>query len=305
MDDPWASAAPADDAPPPPPPAPRGELIARPSGDLAGRVAALERDVAALAEFRDQVTERLASMGSGPRARPDAAPRGDDDANALRAARGHIAQLERQLEEALRSRSAGEELDGKVAAVEARYARLMAEHEKLLGEHSALKLLHTESKRVPRPRADVPKSGDPTVDAELQALSTENAKLRDELSLVKREATTRIKSLKATAEKAKVEADTAKVQKDNLLKELAHRDSGDALTLAPKELTLEEITASEVFKTMLGNIRRTSREEVTHLHDAVAKLRAIHPEGYKLLLDLVAKQFSEAGVENPLALLPR
>ncbi len=290
MDDPWASAAPADDAPPPPPPPPRGGL------DLAGRVAALERDVASLAEFRDQVTERLAALGSGAQARA-ATPDADD---ALRAARGHIERLERQLEEALRVRPADE-----VAAAEARYARLMAEHEKLLGEHSALKLLHTESKRVPRPRADVPATGDPKLDAELQALSSENAKLRDELSLVKREATTRIKSLKATAEKAKTEADTAKVQKDNLLRELTLRDSGDSALIAPKELTLEEITASEVFKTMLGNIRRTSREEVTHLHDAVAKLRTIHPEGYKLLLDLVARQFGEAGVENPLALLPR
>ncbi len=293
MDDLWASAAPADDAPPPPPPPP-------PVHDLAGRVAALEREVASLAEFRDQVTERLAALGSGREARPEATPGADD---ALVAARGTIERLERQLEEALRVRPADEV--EKAAAAEARYARLMAEHEKLLGEHSALKLLHTESKRVPRPRADVPATGDPKLDAELQALSSENAKLRDELSLVKREATTRIKSLKATAEKAKVEADTAKVQKDNLLRELAHRDSGDGTTLAPKELTLEEITASEVFKTMLGNIRRTSREEVTHLHDAVAKLRAIHPEGYKLLLDLVARQFADAGVENPLALLPR
>lgn len=293
MDDPWASAAPADDAPPPPPPAPRGELISRPA-DLAGRVAALEREVASLAEFRDQVTERLASLGSGPHARPAAAD----------AAR--IEQLERQLEEALRSRPAGGgELAGKLAALEARHAKLLAEHEKLLGEHSALKLLHSESRRTPPPRADVPTTGDPKIDAELQGLASENAKLRDELSLVKREATTRIKSLKATAEKAKVEADTARVQKDNLLRELAHRDSGDGTALAPRELTLEEITASEVFKTMLGNIRRTSREEVTHLHDAVVKLRAIHPEGYRLLLDLVARQFGDAGVENPLALLPR
>lgn len=297
MDDPWASAAPADDAPPPPPPPP-------PVPDLAGRVAALERDVAALAEFRDQVTERLAALGSGGHRRAAPSPEAGD-ADGLRAAREQIEQLEQQLKRASRPAGDGADLAGKLAALEARHARLLAEHEKLLGEHSALKLLHTESKRVPRPRADVPATGDPKLDAELQALSSENAKLRDELSLVKREATTRIKSLKATAEKAKVEADTAKIQKDNLLKELAARDSGDATTIAPRELTLEEITASEVFKTMLGNIRRTSREEVTHLHDAVAKLRTIHPEGYRLLLDLVARQFGEAGVENPLALLPR
>jgi hypothetical protein len=291
VDDPWASASAPLDAPPPPPPPPRA--------DLAGQVAALERDMAALAEFRDQVTEKLATLGSGSH------PRGDDE---LRAARAHIERLERQLEQALRSPpgDADPALRGQLATAEARYSKLMAEHEKLLGEHSALKLLHTESKRVARPpRADVPATGDPKVDAELQSLASENAKLRDELSLVKREATTRIKSLKASADKAKVEADTAKIQKDNLLKELAARDSGDSLSVAPRELTLEEITASEVFKTMLGNIRRTSREEVTLLHDAVAKLRTVHPEGYALLLDLVARQFGEAGVENPLALLPR
>jgi hypothetical protein len=92
-----------------------------------------------------------------------------------------------------------------------------------------------------------------------------------------------------------------RLQKENLMKQLMARDSGDV----KREITLEEITNSEVFKNMLGNIRRTSRMEVTHLHDAIAQLKEIDPKVYNLALDVVAKQFKKAAMENPLATLPR
>ncbi len=85
------------------------------------------------------------------------------------------------------------------------------------------------------------------------------------------------------------------------MRQLQARDSGSQV----REVTLEEITNSEVFKNMLGNIRRTSRMEVTHLHDAIAQLKDIDPKVYSMCLDVIAKQFKKAQMENPLATLPR
>ena len=83
---------------------------------------------------------------------------------------------------------------------------------------------------------------------------------------------------------------------------LANRDSGES---SEGEVTLEQITDSPVFKTMLGNIRRTSREEVTLLHDSVVKLGESDPESYNAILEVVDGIFTAAKVENPLALLPK
>jgi hypothetical protein len=55
---------------------------------------------------------------------------------------------------------------------------------------------------------------------------------------------------------------------------------------------------------MLGNIRRTSRAEVTTIHDAIASIRAIDPKAYETVLLVVAKQFQKVQMENPLATLP-
>ena len=86
------------------------------------------------------------------------------------------------------------------------------------------------------------------------------------------------------------------------MRELAERDSRGQ---GEGEVTLEQITNSPVFKTMLGNIRRTSREEVTLLHDAVVELGQSDPAAYNSVLEFVSKRFEQAKVENPLALLPR
>ncbi|MBL4850075.1 MAG: hypothetical protein JKY65_31490 [Planctomycetes bacterium] len=123
--------------------------------------------------------------------------------------------------------------------------------------------------------------------------SGEVAKLREEKEEIKNKATRTIMRLKD-------EAETVKLQKKNLLRELASRDEGGVNQV---EITLEQITNSSVFKTMLGNIRRTSREEVTLLHDSVVELGKIKPDAYNALLVVAAARFKAVNVENPLALL--
>ncbi len=117
----------------------------------------------------------------------------------------------------------------------------------------------------------------------------------EEVARIKVKATRTIKRLKN-------EASTARLQSENLRKMLASRDDG---TPGTPDLTLEQITDSAVFKTMLGNIRRTSREEVTLLHDSVVKLGESNPEAYNAILPVVTGIFKAAKVENPLALLPK
>jgi hypothetical protein len=56
---------------------------------------------------------------------------------------------------------------------------------------------------------------------------------------------------------------------------------------------------------MLDNIKKTSREEVTLLHDAIKTLGKTDPAAYNAVLIVVDRTFKSAGVENPLALLPR
>ena len=124
----------------------------------------------------------------------------------------------------------------------------------------------------------------------------ERQKLESDLSRIKKEATRTIRRLKT-------KADTSKTQKDNLLKMLESRDAQDGGGAAAAELTLEQITEAPVFKTMLGNIRRTSREEVTLLHDAIVKLGKTAPASYNDVLVFVDAHFKAANVENPLALL--
>jgi hypothetical protein len=124
---------------------------------------------------------------------------------------------------------------------------------------------------------------------------SETERLRAEKEALKDRATRTIKRLKE-------EVDTTKLQKTNLLKQLANRDAG-----APQqtEITLEQITDSPVFKTMLGNIRRTSREEVTLLHDSIVEFGKVSPQAYNDLLVMIDARFKAAVVENPLALLPK
>jgi chromosome segregation ATPase len=118
----------------------------------------------------------------------------------------------------------------------------------------------------------------------------------DKLQQLKARATRRIKRMQEQLE-------AADKQREFLLSQLAERDSAGGS--GGGELTIDQITKSPVFQTMLGNIRRTSREEVTLLHDSVVELGKIHPEAYDLVLDLVKTKFAAASMENPLALLSR
>jgi hypothetical protein len=226
-----------------------------------------------------------------------------------------LAQLQDEI-----SRLRAESERGKASVDEA--DRLKAENQRLLkdverveGEYQSLRLLHEEHKRKLQQWSGGP--GDKleslalsseaeeafrTLAAEKQRLAEEVARLEAETIRVKTEATRKIKELKGDLDKRAAESETMRFQKDNLMKQLMARDSGQA---APREITLEEITNSEVFKNMLGNIRRTSRVEVTHLHDAIAQIKDVDPKAYMLCLDFVARQFKKAAMENPLATLPR
>lgn len=292
MDTPWElDPAPPAAAPPAPPPPP-GPRDAPPASEA--RLAALERDLAEVRQIQRHMIEQLAALQASPRS----------------GSSGSEAQLVEVRPEPRRpSAAADAALAAELEQLRQKNARLLADYERIEGEHQALKLL-VESNRASR--ADVAalsadlRTGDPELDQKVALLVQERERLQQELDKTKREATLRIKSLKTNLDKTKTEYDTVRVQRENLVRELQSRDAGEGgEPFAPKELTLAEITASEVFKTMLGNIRRTSREEVTLLHDAIVKLRAIDPAAYNLVLDLVAKQFKAANVENPLAMLPR
>lgn len=285
MDTPWElepADPPAAPPPPPPPPGPRDASASE------ARLAALERDVADVRQIQRHMIEQLA---------------------ALQAAANLDAEVQPLAVRATAPAPVDPASAAEVEQLRQKNARLLADYERIEGEHQALKLL-VESNRASR--ADVAaltadlRTGDPALDEKIAALLQERERLQQELERTKREATTRIKSLKTNLDKTKSEYDTVRIQRENLVRELQSRDAGDAAEpFKQRELTLAEITASEVFKTMLGNIRRTSREEVTLLHDAIVKLRAIDPAAYNLVLDLVAKQFKAANVENPLAMLPR
>jgi len=289
VDTPWeldpASPTPA----PPPPPPPRAGQRESFAGEA--RLAAVERDLADVRHIQRHMIEQLAAL-QGP-----AQPASDVQLVEVRAA------------PAPASASVDPASAAELEQLRQKNARLLADYERIEGEHQALKLLVESQKNS---RADVAavsaelRTGNPELDEKIAALVQDRERLQQEHERLKREATSRIKSLKSNLDKTKTEFDTVRIQRENLVRELQSRDAGEGgEPFAPKERTLAEITASEVFKTMLGNIRRTSREEVTLLHDAIAKLRTIDPAAFNLVLDLVAKQFKAANVENPLALLPR
>lgn len=152
----------------------------------------------------------------------------------------------------------------------------------------------SEASSGPLPDVSGLEVDDPKVEGALRELMSRNTQLDKDLGRVKKEATRTIKRLKE-------KADTVQLQKDNLLKQLASRDAG----LAPSEVTLEQITAAPVFQTMLDNIKKTSREEVTLLHNAIQALGKADPASYNAVLVVVDSTFKAANVENPLALLPR
>lgn len=288
MDTPWELDPASPPAAPPPPPPP----LAGPREASEARLAAVERDLADVRQIQRHMIEQLAALQAATGAAADLQP------------------LEKRSEPPPPPRAVADLTSAaELEQLRQKNARLLADYERIEGEHQALKLL-VESNKVSR--ADVAalsadlRTGNEELDAKIAAVLQERERLQQELDRTKREATSRIKSLKTNLDKTKTEYDTVRIQRENLVRELQSRDAGEGgEPFKPKELTLAEITASEVFKTMLGNIRRTSREEVTLLHDAIAKLRTIDPAAYNVVLDLVAKQFKAANVENPLAMLPR
>ncbi len=204
-----------------------------------------------------------------------------------------------------------DEVDPEIlAALKATTKKLQEENERLEGEVVSLRLFRDQTKdRIKKAVSGAVDMKLPPEAEEMfrslvvdrDRLQEEKTKLETDLSRIKGEATRRISTLKTDLESVKKDHDTVRVQKDNLMRQLQARDAG----VTEREITLEDITNSEIFKTMLANIRKTSRQEVTILHDAVASIKAIDPKAYDTVLEIVARAFKKAQVENPLAMLPR
>jgi len=256
---------------------------------LHGRLASLELEVKDLRRevttLRDGRSSAPPAPGSGSARRDGLTGREAEMMQEIELLRGEIVML--------RADGATPGGGGEVEELQRRNRQLIAEIERIEGEHQALKL-RLEGATEAMANLDI--SDVPINEETVRELLALNQRLEAELGQTRKTATTRIKRLKS-------ETSTLRTQKENLLKALAERDAGVASDEG--ELTLEQITDSEVFKTMLGNIRRTSREEVTLLHTAIASLRKIDPAAYSTALTVIAKQFEKANVENPLATLPR
>lgn len=201
--------------------------------------------------------------------------------------------------------------DKQVEMLRADVKRLREENERLEGEVASLKIFRSETRdKIKKAVAEiVDLKLDPEAEEAVRAivvdrdrLQEEKAKLEADLAKIKNEATKRLSALKSDLEKTQRDHDTVRVQKDNLMRQLQARDAEAA---GKREVTLEDITSSEIFRTMLANIRKTSRQEVTILHDAIASIRAIDPKAYDTVLEIVGRAFKKAQVENPLATLPR
>jgi len=304
---------------------------------LTGRLLGLEREVVDLQAFRRRVQEEI-GRARGPEASSAASADQQQETARLRAEND---RLRRELDEApagpaapdrepelkalraevegLRAKANGsEEAARDLQAARDEGKRLLSANERLEGEFQALKLRHDELKT--RTEAAAGKIGDLSVDFKdatkveeaFKALVVERERLRDEktgleaeLMRIKSEATKRFTKLKSELDKAMQDSATTRMQKENLLQQLMARDAESGGQSVKRELTREEITNSEVFKSMLGNIRRTSRQEVTVLHDSIAQMRTLDPNAYALALELIAKGFQKASMENPLATLPK
>jgi hypothetical protein len=285
--------------------------LARELARLTSWVERIDRDVQALKSPRVPLEPSSASARffSGT---SDALGHENEELRAeIRRLKGELGLLESQ-------RPDGDLLSEQLAAaqtalelVRTDLKRVTDENERLEGEVQSLKLRETESRD--KTRAAVAAVTDLKLEGKVREvvkaivvdrdkLQEEKGQLESEIARVKVEAAKRITALRGELEKTAKFTETVRIQKDNLLRQLQARDaaSGD-----PREITLEDITGSDIFKQMLGNIRRTSRLEVTTLHDAVMTLRSIDPHAYEVVLEVVAKQFQKAAIENPLATLPR
>jgi chromosome segregation ATPase len=203
-----------------------------------------------------------------------------------------------------------DEPDEELAKLRADLKRAREENERLEGELVSLRLFRDETKdKIRKAVAQVVDLRlDPNAEKAVRAivvdrdrLQEEKAKVESDLARWKQEAQKRFGALKGDLEKIQKERDAIRAQKENLLRLLQERDAQEGSA----EVTLEDITSSETFRTMLANIRKTSRQELTILHDAVASIRAIDPKAYETILEVVARAFKKAQVENPFATLPR
>jgi hypothetical protein len=286
--------------------------------ELRNTVAALAKDVAELKATRPGAPAP-ATDGARPRPEPAATGGGLNPAERLELAalRAEVERLRAQpvaVASGVTDALAREQHALSEKALEAARAELKTktvEIERIEGELQSLKLLQDETKE--KTRAAVASVTDLKLDSKSEGivraivvdrdkLQEDKARVDSELSRIKTEATKRITALKSELDKATKAHETVRMQKDNLMRQLRERDEAADTS---REITLEDITSSEVFKQMLGNIRRTSRAEVTTIHDAIATLKAIDPSAYETVLEVVAKHFQKAQIENPLATLPR
>jgi chromosome segregation ATPase len=188
--------------------------------------------------------------------------------------------------------------------------RLADEKERSEGELQSLRVYREET------RSQIKKAVASIVDVKLDSkaeqvvkaivvdrdrLQEEKAKIESDMARIKAEATKRFTSLKNDLEKTQKDLEVQRTQRENLLRQLQDRDAMQG----SGEVTLEDITSSEIFRTMLANIKKTSRQELTILHDAIGSIRTIDPRAYEVVMEVAKKAFLKNQMENPLATLPR
>ncbi len=247
-------------------------------------LARLERFAAVLVGLEREVTDlhavasRLPTDGNGaPSAAPPAAP-------------GDPAEIEKLQADLKRTKEEAERLEGELQSLRLFREQTRTQIQKAVSGIVDMKLPPEAEKAVK------------AIVVDRDRLQEEKQRIEQELQRLKGEATKRFSALKNDLERVQKEHDTVRLQKDNLMRQLQARDQADE---GKREVTLEDITSSEIFRTMLGNIKKTSRQELTVLHDAIASVRAIDPKAYETVLEIVARAFKKQGIENPLATLPR
>jgi chromosome segregation ATPase len=201
--------------------------------------------------------------------------------------------------------------DEKTGALQAQAKKLKEENERLEGELASLRVFRDQTQEkiqravstvVDLKLAPEAEGAVRAIVVDRDRLQEEKAAVETELARIKKEAAKRLGALKEELDKSRQEHDTVRLQKENLMRQLRSRDEAGQ---GQRPVTLEDITSSEVFRGMLANIKQTSRQEILILHDAIASIKAIDPHAYETVLEIVARAFKKANVENPLALLPR
>src|SRR5579883_829263 len=288
VDPPGATGGPPPPPPPPPPPTPGASGVFKmgPQGALGlpDVLARLERFAAVLVGLEREVTDLHAVASRLPT---------DGSAAAMPApggVGGDPAEAERLKADLKRARDETERLEGELQSLRLFREQTRTQIQKAVSGIVDMKLPPEAEKAVK------------AIVVDRDRLQEEKQRIEQELQRIRGEATKRFSALKNDLDRVQKEHDTVRVQKDNLMRQLQARDEEAA---GKREVTLEDITSSEIFRTMLGNIKKTSRQELTVLHDAIASVRAIDPKAYETVLEIVARAFKKQGIENPLATLPR